>query len=198
VVVGCGVDRHHLGDVDAVLAQADCLRWIVRHQTDRHDAQRSDHVGCVAVVTCVGGETEQVVGVDGVRAVLLLEVGTELVHQPDASPLVTGRVDERSASVGDDRPQALAQLHAAVAPQRPERVTGQTLGVDAHQHVVGAVDVAEHEREVHVPRRTLEGVGGEHAVRRGELDGDRVGRGGQVGGRLGERHITPLPRRCAS
>ena len=81
------------------------------------DAERLEDSGRAGVVAGVRGQTEQVVGVDGVGALVLGDVGAQLVEQTDASPLVAGCVDQHAALLGGDDAQALAQLDAAVAAQ---------------------------------------------------------------------------------
>ena len=64
-----------------------------------------------------------------------------------------------------DLRERLLELLAAVAAQRVEDVAGQALGVDAHEHVLGAVDVAAHERDVRLAGQLLaKRDGGELAV----------------------------------
>ena len=82
-----------------------------------------------------------VVGVDRVGTAVLRDVRAQLVDQADAPALVTGGVDEHASPLGGDHAQALAQLDAAIAAQRAQGVSGQALGVEAHEHVV-AGDVA--------------------------------------------------------
>ena len=65
--------------------------------------------------------------------------------------------------LGGQQAQALAQLHAAVAAQRAERVAGEALRVHADHHVGAVADVAHDERDVDEARRLLEGVCVEHA-----------------------------------
>ena len=97
---------------------------------------------------------EREVGVDRVHALLLELVRLELVQEPDAAPLLR-HVQEHAARLGGDAPQGGVELVAAVAAQRVEDVAGQALGVDADEHVVGAVDVAVHERDVVLARQLL-------------------------------------------
>ena len=75
--------------------------------------------------------------------------------------------------LGGDAPQGGVELVAAVAAQRVEDVAGQALGMDADEHVVGALDVAVHERDVVLARQLLaEGDRLELAVLRRQPDGD--------------------------
>src|SRR5206468_8256630 len=96
--------------------------------------------------------------------------------------------------VGEPR-QRLLELLAAVAAQRVEDVPGQALGMDADEHVLGAVDLAADECDVVLARQLLaEGdrlelaVRGRQADRRRALDEllgptsilDQVGDGDQL------------------
>ena len=69
------------------------LRRVVRQQADGADAERLQDGRRAGVVAGVRRQPEQVVGVDGVGALVLGDVGAQLVEQTDASPLVAGGVD---------------------------------------------------------------------------------------------------------
>ena len=100
---------------------------------------------------------------------------------------------------GVDLRERLLELLAAVAAQRVEDVAGEALRVDAHEHVLGAVDVAAHERDVRLAGQLLaERDGGELAVlgrqahRRAALDELLVATA--VLDQVGDRdHLQPVP-----
>ena len=94
-------------------------------------------------------------------------VRAQLVAEPDAAPLVAAEVHDDAPALGGDPLERAVELHAAVAAHRAEHVAGEALGVHADEHVVGAGDLAAHEREVlDAVEQALEHVGGEVAVAR--------------------------------
>ena len=112
----------------------------------------------------VGGQAEQMVGLDRVGAVVLQHVGAQLVDQTDTTTFVAGGVDHHATSFGGDAPQAVAELDAAVAAQGTERVARQALGVQPHQHAGTVPHVTGDEGHVHEAGGLLEGMRGERAV----------------------------------
>ena len=78
-----------------------------------------------------------------------------LFTQPDAAPFVPGHIDHDAAAGRGDQAQRQTQLDAAVAPQRPERITGQALRVQPHQNLVAVTDVAVDHGDVEVARRAV-------------------------------------------
>ena len=100
-----------------------------------------------AVVAQVGRQAELQVGVDGVEALLLQLVGAQLVEQADAAPLL-GEVEQHALALLLDHRQRGLELLAAVAAQRVEDVAGEALGVDAHEDVLRAGDLALDHRDV--------------------------------------------------
>ena len=149
LVVGVGhvLDRDLLADAQPVALQAVDLLGVVGEDPDRAQPEVDEDLGADAVLAQVGGQAELEVGVDGVEALLLELVGAQLVEQADAAPLL-GEVDEHAAALALDHRQRRLELLAAVAAQRVEDVAGQALRVHAHEHVVGARDVALDERDV--------------------------------------------------
>ena len=117
-------------DVDAQLSQGRDLGRVVRQQDDlgRPEVVQDRRAG--GVLPRVDGQPEGGLRIDGVGAGVLLGVGAQLVDEPDATALVTAEVDDDAALAADPRQRRL-QLGSAVAAQRPERVAGQALGVQA-------------------------------------------------------------------
>src|SRR5690606_23430817 len=152
--------------------RARALGGVVGQQPGGAHAGGGEHGGAVAVVAGVDRPTDGQVGVDGVGAPVLLDVGPELVDEPDPPPLVPGGVDEDATPGGVDGPQGEPELDAAVAAEGPEDVAGQALGVHPGDDVLATVDLAPGEGEEDPAVRALEGMGVEHAHRR------RQGHGG--------------------
>ena len=148
------LDRQLLGDAQPVRLEAGDLLRVVRQQPDRGQAEVGEDLVADPPLALVGGEAEREVGLDGVQPLLLQLVGLELCEQADAAALLR-HVEEHAAALVGDRVQRRVELLAAVAAQRVEDVAGQAFGVDADEHVVGAVDVASDERDVMLPGQRL-------------------------------------------
>src|SRR5438445_12588293 len=94
-----------------------------------------------------------------------------MVDEADAASLLP-QIEEDTAALLRDPRHRRVQLLATVAAQRSERVAGQTLGVDAHEHGLAVGDVAHRQCDVvglGVPEARLVAVYGEVAVARREL-----------------------------
>ncbi len=96
------------------------------------------------------------VRVDGVGAGILRDIGPQLVDETDAAALMAGCVQEHAALLGGQHSQCQTQLYAAVAAERAQGVTGQTLGVKADENVVAVADVADDHGHVHVTGGSFE------------------------------------------
>src|SRR5690606_14585755 len=105
-------ERHELLDLDAALGQLPRLLGVVAQQAHAADAEVLEDPDSGPVVACVGGQAEREVGVERVEAVLLQAVGTQLVDEADATPLLTAQVDDHAA-LGLDRVESGLQLRAA-------------------------------------------------------------------------------------
>src|SRR6266542_1643543 len=162
--VGIGLQRHALDDVQAVALQATVLGRGVGHQPHGGDPEVDQDLRADAVLAVVHRQAQLQVGVDGVAAALLEAVGAQLVGQADAAPLVAAQVHDHALPRLGDAPQRAFELGAAVAAQAAERVPGEALGVDPHQHVVLARDLALDQRQVLLAvEDRLVGEGGEVA-----------------------------------
>jgi hypothetical protein len=159
-------------DVDAGIAQPPHLARVVGDETDRPHAERPEHGRGVVVASPVDREAEAHVRLDRVGASVLLDVGPQLVDEPDGATLLAGRVHEHPTLFRGDRAEREAQLNPTVASKRPENVAGEAFGVQSGQHVVAAGEVAENEREVDVAGAGLERSGVERAERRREGHAD--------------------------
>ena len=94
----------------------------------------------------------------------------------DAAALLR-HVEQHAAALALDLRERMLELLAAVAAERVEDVARQALRVDADEHVLGALDVALHERDVRLAGERLAvgdgrevAVHGRHAHRRRALD----------------------------
>ena len=106
------------------------------------------------------------VRLDRVEPLLLQLVRLQLVQQADPAALLR-HVEEDAAALLLDPAERQLELLAAVAAERVEDVAGEALGVDAHEHVLLAGDLALHERDVVLAgQRLAEGDGRELRRRR--------------------------------
>src|SRR5207253_10514384 len=120
--------------------------------SDRREAEVGEDLVADPPLARVRRKAELEIRLDGVQPFVLLEfVCPQLVEQADAAALLR-HVEEDSSFFGGDPPQREVELLAAVAAQRVEDVAGKTFGVDAYEHVLRAVDVALHERNVRAAR----------------------------------------------
>ena len=152
------------------------LRGLFVRILDRREPEVGEDLRADPVLTQVGWEAELEVRLDRIEPVLLQLVRLQFVQEADAATLLR-HVEKDAALLRADPCQRLVELLAAVAAKRVEDVAGQTLRVDAHEHVVRAVHVSLHERDVMLAGEELaERNGGELAVRgrqphgRGALD----------------------------
>jgi hypothetical protein len=83
-----------------------------------------------------------------VETAILQHVRSQLVGETDPSTLVAGGIDEHAATFGGDGPLCLAKLDATIAPERPERVPGQTFRMQTHQDVLAITDGSPAQTEV--------------------------------------------------
>jgi hypothetical protein len=90
-----------LGNGDAHVGQGFDLARVVGHQAQRLHAQVLEHRQAHGVVTLVGGETQALVGFDGVGAAILQLVGADLVQQADATAFLAQVQQHATAFTGD-------------------------------------------------------------------------------------------------
>ena len=125
----------------------DLLR-VVREEPHALDAEVAQDLRADAVVAQVLAEAELEVRLDRVAA-----AGPAARRRGSCSrgrcraPPGGGRRARRGPSAAISS-SACAELVAAVAALRAEDVAGEALGVEPHEHVVAAADVAQHERHV--------------------------------------------------
>src|SRR5438128_6910807 len=139
------LNRHALGDVQAVALQPDDLLRVVGEEPEVLHAQVDENLGADPVVAQVGLEAEGLVGFDGVLALILKLVRAHLVHETDPPPLLA-HVHEHAPPLALDDRECLLELRPAVAAARVEDVADQALGVDADQHRLVTHHLPHHER----------------------------------------------------
>src|SRR5438552_2360989 len=146
------IGRDHEGDAlddfDARGLEAALLRRVVGEQQHALHPQvvqdrRRDVIGAV-----IDRQPERSVGVDGIRAVFLEAVSSQLLTDADASTLVTAQVHDDPHAAGRDDLERLLELRATVAAQAAEHVAGEAFAMDAHQHRVDFVELSANQSNV--------------------------------------------------
>jgi len=140
-------DRHPLIDGEAVPFEPNQLARIVGDGTDRLQPKIEQDLRTDPVVAEVGLESESLVCLDRVAALILELVGLELVEQSDSSTFLI-EVDDQSLSFLRDHPQRGVELPAAIAAQGMEYIAREALGVHAHQYAVVWANVTKDEGDV--------------------------------------------------
>src|SRR5260221_6584972 len=148
------LDRHLLDYRQTESVKAHQLLRIVRENADRGQAEVGEDLIADAVVARVGGKPELEVRLDRVHPRLLQLVGAQLVEKADPATLLR-HIEKDAAPLRLDLRERLLELLAAVAAQRVEHIAGEALGVDAHEDVLCAVDLAHHEREMRLAGELL-------------------------------------------
>src|SRR5687767_8585421 len=141
------LERHALHDLQAVTADRDVLGRVVRHEPHLADSEVAQDLRADPVVPDVRRESQLLVGRDGVVTLVLELVRFQLVHEPDAAPLLE-EVEEDAPPGFDDLLHRERELRPAVAAARTEDVPRQTLGVHANEHGLFLPNLAVHERDV--------------------------------------------------
>src|SRR5262249_25811026 len=130
-----------------VALDAHQLSRVVAEETHRPDTELPKDLHADPVVALVRLEPEPLVGLYGIEPFVLKLVGTNLVPQTDAAPLLV-QVQKHAATLRRNSLHRRVQLCSAVAPDRMEHVSGQTRGVHTHHDVLAVADFATHERYV--------------------------------------------------
>ena len=140
-----------LGDLDAVVFEGGDFLGVVGDEADRRDLEVLEDGGGELELAVVGAEAQLLVSFDGVEALVLELVGTELGHEANAATLLLLIEQDAGAFCGDEA-EGEVELVVAVAAEGVEDVSGEALGVDADDgsdRVAGCVegvDVAHDER----------------------------------------------------
>src|SRR6266540_4099606 len=148
------LDRNVLDDAEAEALDPRRLAGVVREDPDRRQAEVVQDLVSDPPLACIGGKAELEIRLDGVEAAFLELVGLQLVEQADAAAFLR-HVEKDAALLVSDPAEGKVELLAAVTAQRVEDVACQTFGVDSHEHVLGAFDVAAYKRDVRAPRDRL-------------------------------------------
>src|SRR5690606_8857147 len=163
------LQRLALGDTNAETLQRLDLARIVGHQLDFGDAQVFQHRQADRVVTHVRGETQALVGFDGIGALVLQLVGANLVQQTDTATFLA-QIEQRTTPLVGNGLQRGFQLEAAITTQAEQRIAGQALRMQATQHGPAIGDIAHRQYDMLLAGVLVEKtMHGEHTERRRQL-----------------------------
>ena len=111
------------------------LFGVVAQQSHRRNTHVSEDCRGRAVVSCIRGQSECQVGIQGVETSFLKAVGAQFVDKSNAAAFVAAQVNHDTA-IGVDLFHGCIQLRATLALERAHCFTGEALGVQAHQHPI--------------------------------------------------------------
>src|SRR5881628_3740570 len=141
-------ERLPIDDVNSPFTQGPHFLRIVGEELDALDPEMPQDFDSCVVAAFIGAEAQRAVGVHGVQAFLLQEIGSKLVAQTDAASLLRQIQEDASAACREDA-QAATQLLTAIAPETAEEITGEAGRMEAYGHRVGpALAVADHDRHM--------------------------------------------------
>src|SRR5439155_16419197 len=131
---------------------------VVGHQADRPDTKCPQACGRIGERATIDREPKSLIRLQRVETAILKDVCTQLVRETDPSPLVAGGIYEDAATLRGDRALCLPKLHAAVASERSERVTGQAFRMETDQDVLAVPNRSPAQTQVNGPL-LIEGAG---------------------------------------
>jgi len=100
-----------------VVLENDRLVGVIREQLDRTDGEILQDLGIDTVVTAVVCMPDLSIGIDGIEALFLEAVGSDLVEDSDATTLVRGVVHDDTLTTLCDEAHGFVELRPAVTPQ---------------------------------------------------------------------------------
>jgi hypothetical protein len=124
---------------------ADFVR-IIRKQTNAVDPEGPQGSGGEAVVPRICGESQMLIGFDGVHTAVLKLVGPQFIHQPNSTALLR-QIKKKACPRRRNFSKRQLQLGAAIATLRTEHVAGKALRVNADQRNRAAIQTPARERD---------------------------------------------------
>lgn len=131
-VGGKGV-RHPFHHHDALGRERRDLFGIVRQEPDGFVSEERQHARGNCVKALVRLETQSLVGLDRIESLVLQAIRPELVDQSDAAAFL-GEIKQNTSPCRGNRLDRAAQLRAAIAFQRPQKIARKALRMQADQH----------------------------------------------------------------
>mmetsp|Transcript_22474 Transcript_22474/g.64618 ORF Transcript_22474/g.64618 Transcript_22474/m.64618 type:complete len:363 (-) Transcript_22474:750-1838(-) len=124
--------RDGIIDVNTQVTKTTDLAGVVGDELDGLNSHLGKNRGNHAILSAILGEAEVDVGVDRVHSHILKGVGSDLIGQADATPLLL-QVNDGTPMLSDVV-QRHFQLLLAIASLAPEHLTGEALIVNANWH----------------------------------------------------------------
>ena len=142
-LVGLDFDRHALHNLETVGRDARNLARVICEEAHLADPEVGKNLRSRAVLAQIGLEPEVQVRLDGVHALFLQFIGTQLVAEPDTSTFLAAQVQEH-APVLADKLHGRLQLLAAIAAHAPENIARKAFAVHAHVNRLAEIGIARH------------------------------------------------------
>jgi hypothetical protein len=121
-----------LDDAYARLFELAHFIGIIGEETYSSQAERFQRFRSKFIFAVVGREAELPIGFDGIESLVLELIGFNFVDQADAAALLR-QIEHDTRRFFRNFPQGKLELRAAVTPLRSEDVSGEALGVKAHE-----------------------------------------------------------------
>lgn len=124
--------RHTLDYTKSAFFQSFNLVRIIGEQAHAGDSERFENFSWQSEYPVIGFESQAFVGLDRVESSILQLVSLELRHQANTAAFLLF-VDQNARPFAGDQGKRQFELLAAIAAKRMEYITGQALGMHAHQ-----------------------------------------------------------------
>jgi hypothetical protein len=125
--------RHAFNDIDARFSEDLHFFRVIGQQTHFVHAQQLEHICAEGEIALVSSKAELMVGFDGIIALILQRVGADFIQQTDIASFLAV-IQQHATSFLCDMRKSGFELETAVTAQAEERVTGQTLRMNAGQY----------------------------------------------------------------
>src|SRR4029079_6610401 len=99
------------------------------------------------VLTSIDRKVQETIGFDGVGALRLQRVGSDLIDQTNAAPFLA-QVNQNAKPPTADLGLSAFERFSAVAFERSEYLAGQALRMNSDRHAALAANIAHDQREV--------------------------------------------------
>src|ERR1019366_5362180 len=141
---------HLLDNFQSVTFQTHHLARIVREQPNRLQAKVRQNLRAQTIFAKVHSITEFLIGLDRIITLLLQLVRFDFGSQPDAASLLPHMAQHAGTLVGNLL-HRMVQLRTTTATTRAKNIAGETLAVNADEHVFFAGDISADQCEMMFP-----------------------------------------------
>jgi len=118
------------------------LLWIVRHQPHRADSQVDQDRAGQLITAQVGFETQLLIGLDRIGALILKLIGAQLIEQTDPTAFLIF-VNDQAPTLARNGRESQLQLRPAIASKAVKYIASEALRMDAHQRRIAGNYVAQ-------------------------------------------------------